>query len=255
MLIELSWTDFKTNITDRNLPVQYYTEGIQYHVLAFDGPMTFKCIVEKDETPGADQVDFETNYKPTANGTLTDHDQTGRPIIRYAATIKGWHYQAHAFEFETCKLNSIYNKDENGNDLGYCDIKFYDDQGTELTTQVSINSDCVKTVVTWKPDFDFEIISGNIRQVSREQFNMYTHVAAKIATGYPAPFDWFRVPFTNGGINMKYIGADEPLKTDGRASKLITASNGDHFEVIINHDPGNQHQMTLIMEIYKDPQS
>jgi len=192
-------------------------------------------------------------------GLSKDADPTGREIVRYAATIKGWHYQAHSIEFEVNKLNSVYNRDADGNDLGYGEITIYDDQGNECTTQLSADSDGVKTVVTWKPDFDFEIISGNIRQATKETINSYVHVRLQSATGLPAPYDWFVVPFTQGGINLKYIGADEPLKTDGRASKLIPAdSNGDYFEIIINYPKNtltneNRHEMSIIFEIYKDP--
>lgn len=190
-----------------------------------------------------------------------DMDPTGRPIIRTAATIKGWHYQAHSIQFEVNKLNSVYNKDADENDLGFTELKVYDSSGNECTTQLSADTNGVKTVVTWKPDFDFEIISGNVRQATKESIDSYVHVRLQSATGLPAPHDWFVVPFTQGGINLKYIGADEVLKTDGRASKLIKAgTNGDYFEVIINYEADiltneNRHEMSIIFEIYKDPTS
>jgi len=191
----------------------------------------------------------------------TDLDSTGREIVRYAATIKGWHYQAHSVQFEVNKIGSIYNKDADGNDLGYSEIKIYDAQGTECTTQLSADTNGVKTVVTWKPDFDFEIISGNVRQATKETVDSYIHVRLQSATGLPVPYNWFTVPFTQGGINLTYIGADEPLKTDGRASKLVKAgTNGDYFEIIANYDANvltneNRHKMSIIFEIYKDPTS
>lgn len=196
-------------------------------------------------------------YKVSDN---PDQDATGRPILRLAATVKGWHYQAHSIQFEVNKLNSIYNKDVDGNDLGFAEIKIYDDQGSECVTQNSADTDGVKTIVTWKPNFDFEIISGNVRQKDKETVDSYTYVRAKIATGQPAPYDWLPVPFTQGGINLNYIGADETLKTDGRASKLIRGSNGDHFEIIVNYEADlltntNRHKMSVIFEIYKDPTS
>lgn len=183
----------------------------------------------------------------------SDQDVTGRPIFRTAATVKGWHYQAHSLEWQTSQLNSVYNKDDEETDLGFTTIKFYNSSGTELTTQLDIDSGCVKTVVEWKPTFDFEIISGNVRQESKQNTNMYTHVAAMIPTGLPAPHNWLKIPFTQGGINLKYIGADETLKTDGRASKLLPASQGAYFKIVINHDAGVKHEMSIIFEIYKDP--
>lgn len=198
------------------------------------------------------------NYKITE---AVDKDPSGRAIFRSAATIKGWHYQAHSIQFEVNKLNSIYNKDADENDLGFAELKIYDASGSECTTQLSADTNGVKTVVTWKPDFDFEIISGNVRQATKESIDSYVHVRLQSATGFPAPHDWFVVPFTQGGINLKYIGADEVLKTDGRASKLVKAgTNGDYFEVIINYEANvltnnNRHEMSVIFEIYKDPTS
>lgn len=190
-----------------------------------------------------------------------DVDMTGRQIVRYAATIKGWHYQAHSVQFEVNKLGSLYNKDYNGNDLGFAELKIYKANGDECTNQTSADVDGVKTVVTWKPDFDFEIISGNIRQLVKETVDSYVYVNGVVATGLESPYDWLKVPFVQGGINLNYIGADEPLKTDGRASKLIPAgANGDYFEIVVNYDADlltneNRHKMSLIFEIYKDPSS
>ncbi len=216
------------------------------------------ALVTKDDSGNNDITDVNSaiNY---LKDSIQETDTTGRLIVRYAATIKGWHYQAHCVQFEVNKLGSIYNKDADGNDLGISTIKIYDDQGDECTTQGSADTDGVKTVVKWAPDFDFEIISGNVRQISKETVDTYVHVRAQVATGLAAPNDFLAVPFTQGGINLNYIGADEVLKTDGRASKLISAgTNGDYFEIICNYEADlltntNRHKMSLIFEIYKDP--
>jgi hypothetical protein len=189
-----------------------------------------------------------------------DIGSDGRQVVRTAATFKGWHYQAHSVQFEVNKLDSIYNKDDEGNDLGYSSLKIYDANGVECVDQNTADTLGVKTVLSWKPDFDFEIISGNIRQLEKETIDSYLYTNAKVYTGYPAPYDFLKVPFVQGGINLKYIGADEPLKTDGRASKLFKSTNGDHFEVVVNYENNlitneNRHKMSIIFEIYKDPTS
>lgn len=177
-----------------------------------------------------------------------DTDTSGRQILRIASTIKGWHYQAHAVEFQTSKLTGIYNKDKNGNDLGYATTKFYDANGTELTTQIDIDASCVKTTLTWSPDYDFEMVAGNLRQINRQDTDIYVYVEANVLV---APNTYIDVPFLQGGINMRYIGADEPLKTDGRSSKLFTSN--DKFSVICNHGIGVCHKVTIIFETYKSP--
>lgn len=260
---KLSWTELKTFISGRNISLQYIDFANFYYIVAIDGRLEFYCEVPKIDPVqvGSDQEDFEDNYKDSCNVQLQDNDMYGRNVIRFAATNKGWHYQAHSVQFEVNKLDSIYNKDHARNDLGYSEIKVYDVNGTECTTQTQADTDGVKSVITWKPDFDFEVISGNIRQITKETVDSYLYVNAVVATGLPSPYNWLKVPFVQGGINLNYIGADEPLKTDGRASKLFkAATNGDYFEIIVNYDSNlltneNRHKMSIIFEIYKDPTS
>lgn len=203
-----------------------------------------------------EQIINSGEYEPEPNAML--YDSAGRPISRSSFAPTGWHYQAHSVQFEVNKLGSLYNKDDLGNDLGFCEIKIYDDEDNECVTQGSADTDGVKTIVTWKPDFDFAVISGNIRQLTKETVDSYLYVNGKIYTGLPAPYDYLKVPFVQGGINLNYIGADEPLKTDGRSAKLIKGSNTDYFEIICNYDAdlltnNNRHKMSVIFEIFKDP--
>lgn len=222
-----------------------------------DLDIIFSSSITSQEETTLDAVVAAHEGNPPTEATPLEIDSDGRQIIRTASTNKGWHYQAHSVQFEVNKLNSIYNKDVEGNDLGYTTMKIYDDNGNECTTQGSADVDGVKTVVKWDPDFDFEIISGNIRQASKESVDSYVYVRAMVATGLPSPNDWLPVNFTNGGINLRYIGADENLKTDGRSSKYVKGSNGDYFEIIINYEADlltneNRHEMSLMFEIYKD---
>ena len=141
--------------------------------------------------------------------------------------------------------------------MSYANIKVYDSNGLECLTQNDADINGVKSVIQWKPDFDFEVISGNVRQAHKETVDTYIHVRAMVPTGLPAPNDFLSVPFTNGGINMKYIGADELLKTDGRSSKYMPGASGAYFEIIANYNAGtlsgNSHEMSVIFEIYKAP--
>lgn len=250
MLINLKYSDFKVQALNKSIPIQYIITDYGYDLYLIDGDFGITCVL-KDS---ADVLDFETNLKDVSNRPLSDYDDSGRQITRVAFTNKGWHYQAHSVEFTTSTLNSCYNKDKNGVDLGFTEIKLYNSNGDEITTQLDADLNCVKSVITWKPNFDFEIISGNVRQESKETFDMYLYTGLQANTGLPAPYNWLYVPFTNGGINMKYIGADEPLKTDGRSSKYVKAgTNGDYFEITLNHGNGNKHSMSVIFEIYKNP--
>ena len=188
---------------------------------------------------------------------IPDRDSSGRAIMRGASTIKGWHYQAHSVQFSINQINSVYNKDEDGNDLGFSTMKVYDTNGIECITQADADVNGVKTVLKWEPNFDFEVISGNIRQENKQSQDIYMYVNAIVPTGLPSPNDFSKIPFTNGGINMKYIGADEILKTDGRSAKYLPGASGAYFEIIANYSAGSLlsggHEMSIIFEIYKAP--
>ena len=246
MLVEISWSEFKDFLNNSKLSWIYVDQpGGDYITYASYDGFTLSSYLRSGE---ADHTEFEASWKSLGNQPLKDKDSTGREVVRSAATIKGWHYQAHAVEFQTSVLNSTYNKDVNGNDLGFASIKFYDSNNVELTTQVDVDANCVKSVLTWNTNHDFEMISGQLRQIERQTSDIYMYVQAQVLV---APSVYIPIPFTQGGINMRYIGADEPLMTDGRASKLITSN--DYFEVVCKHDAGVKHKMTIIFETYKSP--
>lgn len=70
--IYLNWADFKSNVDSRELKVQYYLTDITYNILAFDGQLCFETKIEKEDTPTADQLDFETNYLPNSNKKINN---------------------------------------------------------------------------------------------------------------------------------------------------------------------------------------
>jgi hypothetical protein len=80
---EVSWSDVKTFLTTRKIPAQYIDFKDTYWVLASDGPFEIWCRIAKTDPASTDQTDFETNYQPDANTTLTDSN--GHTIIRSAA--------------------------------------------------------------------------------------------------------------------------------------------------------------------------
>lgn len=213
-------------------------------------------VVAKTDDEQNDLTDLNAalNY---LKGLPSAQDPSGRNIIRVASTKKGWHFQAHSIQFNINALGSIYNKDENGNDLGFTTMKVLRADGTECLTQADADTTGCKTIVTWAPSFDFEVISGNVRQESKNNINSYMYVNSRVPTGLPAPNDFVKLPFVQGGVNLKYIGADELLKTDGRSAKLLPGSLGACMEVVINYQVGAwvavNNEISVIFEIYKEP--
>lgn len=258
--VRISWVEFK-NLLDLKIPFKEISLTGSLRLIAIDGDSKFQCIIHTDGDMSDEYAEYQANYQTNKNTVIKETDSSGRAITKPAATQKGWHYQVHSVSFEVGKKDSTYNKDDNGNDLGYTEIKFYDhidiEQATDITdqSQLFIDANAKKTVVRWCPTYDFEIISGSIKQISKKNTDIFLYVNAKVVTGYPAPNDWLKVPFIQGGINLNYIGADEPLETNGRASKHFNGSLGDHFEIVVNHEIIEKHKITILFETYKDPLS
>lgn len=187
----------------------------------------------------ADQINFLKDFKPV--------DSTGRPIVRSAVTQEGWSAQFHSLGFTTSKLNAIQNKDALTNsDLGFVTAKFYDADNNELTTQESIDSSCVKSVIDWQPNHDYEIVGGQLMQGSVPATDIYLWVV-----GLPGILN---VKFAQGGVNLKLAGTNGKVNFDGRASKFLPYSGGagtNKFQLILRHNAGIQHQLQLVLEIFK----
>lgn len=63
--INISWTVFKGFVNTKNLLIQYIDATSVYYLFAFDNQFSISCVIAQDG--GADVMDFETNYKPSAN--------------------------------------------------------------------------------------------------------------------------------------------------------------------------------------------
>ena len=240
----LSWTELKSFVAARNTSIQWFEHTLGYDIYAFDGDLTCNTSVMKTSSRNDDQIDFEDNYKADGNTPIEIRDSDGSALHRLKINRTGWGLQCHAIEFETCQLNSISSIDKDGNQYGFADIKFYNAAGTELTAQNDIDTDCVKSVMSWEPTADYEMIGGDIMQqvvpISPVRLNFYHY-----ATGHE---------FCTGGMNMQFIAACSGKKMDGRTPKLIpyyaeypTAM----LCLVARHAAGLHHKMMLTMELFK----
>ncbi len=182
---------------------------------------------------------------------IPERDSDGVILSRIKITKLGWHYQVHGLEFTVSKLNSIFNKDTSGTDLGFTGIKYYNSSDTELVagTQAELDANCVKTVLDWEPTFDFEIIGGTLEQATIPATDTRLWIVAipdlTVAQGGS-------VPFTQGGVNLRYTG--NSLDIDGKTAKLMTYDATYHtnkFRMIIKHTVGVQHSIHMLFKIYR----
>lgn len=187
---------------------------------------------------------------------LKEIDDDGRQIIKYATTYKGWRYLAHVIEVETACITGVYSQDWTGSSRGDYSLNFYDDQDVELATgtQAELDTQCVKTVVTFAPTYDYDIIGGNIHQQASptEDLRLWVIAGATDLSHLPDTVKEFV-----GGLNMKFMGADEQITTDGRASaRLNVATEGvpvptNKMQYIFRHTAGFKHKIMIVLEYFR----
>lgn len=246
-MTRIIWSEFKGFVDDRNIPIhEIEADSSSIRLEAFDGPIGREC---KLSIPSSDYTDYTTNYQATANTSLSDSN--GIVLARTKVTESGWHYQAHFLEVTTGLLGGIVNEGPDGDDLGLTSIKFYNSSDVELTTQLSITLGCVKTVIDWEPDFDYEIIGGSFYQanVPATDVRMWVIAAPDIAAEYGGS-----VHFLHGGVNLKMIGSNQSINTDGRTSKKIKYVEGTgstKLRTIIKHSIGVTAPIHLRLDIFR----
>ena len=265
MQLEVSWAQLKLFLDSKSIKCQFIEFDNMYIVVGIDGTFALSAKILKVTPASADQTVFETNYKAAGNIPLQDTDTEGRQISRNAYGKKGWSYVAHPVEFTTSKLNECFSQDWQGNDRTDFTFKFYNSSGVELVagTQVELDTDCVETRITIAPDYDYEVISGKIEQHASPSVDIRMWVVGGVintTTNYPweYPVDSgiFYVKEFASGINLKFMGADQEIETDGRASKFMCknkglAYNANQMQIIIKHPAGHKHDLMVILEYFR----
>jgi hypothetical protein len=182
---------------------------------------------------------------------ITQVDTDGRQIIRAAAGKPGWTYLAHPVEFQTSKINSLFEKNSLNVSRGISSLKFYDIDNIEVTNSENETS-IVKTVLLFKPGYDFELIAGSIQQIQAPTSDLRIWVVGgMIEIGGPYVKEFC------GGVNMIYFGDNESLKTDGRAAKYMKKDTAgapyqtNQLQAVVRHEAGYQHKLMLVFEYFR----
>jgi hypothetical protein len=218
--------------------------------------VVFESALSTEEQATLDALIAAHDGTPSPEIAELEIDDDGRQVTKTATTYKGWRYLAHVIEVETAKLNGIFSANWDGSSRTDFEMKFYDDQDAELVagTQAELDSDCVKTVITIAPSHDYDIIGGNIHQHTTPTENIRLWVIAGAT-------DLAHVPGTVkefvGGLNMKFMGINEQIETDGRASaRLNLETEGlpvptNKMQYIITHPAGHQHELMIVLEYFR----
>lgn len=207
-------------------------------------------VVSKSNDSSGHIADFSSavNY---LKGDILDIDTQGRQVQRIAAGQAGWVYFAHPVEIETAKVGSLYEKTSANANRSSCSTKFYDANDAEVTAAEN-EATIVKTVLLFKPSYDYELISGSIQQIVSPSTDVRVWVMGGIIELGGAYVKEF-----GGGLNMIYFGANEAVKTDGRAAKYMKKDivgvpyQANQLQMIIKHTAGHQHKLMFILEYFR----
>ena len=214
-------------------------------------------IVFKDTLSGGDTTILD-GIVAAHDGTIiaeatTPKDVDGVPLSRTKITKTGWHFQAQSVEFTTSTLNSVYNKDVNGDDLGYTTIKFFDENDDELVagTQIELDTDCIRTEITWEPTSDFEVIGGTLYQsvAPTEDCRIWIIAVPDVPVIYGGS-----IPFAEGGLNLRRMGIGDIMDLDGKTPKLMKYDATYHtnkFKIILRHGVGHASSLMIVFKIFE----
>lgn len=217
-----------------------------------DLSVVFKDILSSGDETTLDGLIAAHDGAPISEPIMpTDTD--GVPLSRTKITKTGWHFQAQTVEFVTSKLDSLYNHDMAGTDLGYATIKYYDDNDDEITspTQQNLDDDCVKTVIDWEPTHDIEIIGGTLYQstVPTHDVRVWIIAVPDVSAMYGGS-----IPFAEGGLNLKHMGTGAIMDLDGKTPKLMKYDATYHtnkFRIVAKHTAGDQCPLMIVFKIFE----
>lgn len=247
-MLEVSWNVLKGFAVERGLSIQYVDDGSNYYLRAFDGLFTLGLTLSQHDPEEESLVDFETNFKANGNKKLDPpKDSDGSPLQRGKITTSGWKAQFHAMRISTATTNGIRNKKKDGSDLGFCTYKMYAVGGAETFTPIL----AIRTVITWEPNHDMEIVGGTLFQAIPATTNIWMYVTA--AAHIPAAYGG-SIAFLEGGMNLADVGTGGTVDFDGKSPKWIAYDSVNHsgrFEIELQHDVGVQHSFTLSFKFYR----
>lgn len=251
--MKLLWADFKTIIDAKSIAIQVDSRPEVYYLKSFDGPMLYETSVLKNG--GADQTEFEADYLPTANGVAskTEVRQADPDTLGLSTTPKwapqGWSQVYHEFEFKTSQLNAIHDKGVDGLDKGFTTAKFFKANGDEITTQGALDTDCVRTEITFMPNHDYAIKSGMVAQITSPSEAVYLWALAPLSELGMAD-----KVFCDGGINLEFVDSKNLVGLDGTAATMMPYMGGvgaNRIRFIVRHSAGFKHRVQCILEYFK----
>lgn len=244
-MTKVTYSIFKNAILTRNQSFLEEDCSSCFQLIGTFDNLEVMCLIDKTSE---DSSDYVQNYQQYANTPKLEVDDDGRQIIRTAAGIKGWVYGALFFEFET-STGQLIALDAYGNDISSNFTVVRYNSSNEITTNTLLT---VRTEVTWKPTYDYELIGGNIRQETTPITDIYVGVVG----GCTDLGGIYEKSFAQG-LNLRRLTSGDHIETDGRASKYMKYTTTgvpyptNKIKFITKHDAGVQHWVMANLEIFR----
>lgn len=259
-MIRVNWSQIKSFVTARNVPLQYIEADDSYLLYAYDGQMQLTAYLIKNPADTTDLNDFENNFKADSNLSIIQRDSDQATMSRQKTTKTGWHYDLRSLDFYTSLSGSLYNKNYDGSDLGDATIKFYNSSNTELVQgggetdvafQARLTSGCTQTVVDWQASYDMDILGGmlQIKGAATDHAYIWVIIAPDIAVEYGGS-----VPYFSGGLNLSYFYTGQARLFDGRGVKTFLYDpvyNSNKIRFHVKHQTGNQFGVQFNVEHFR----
>lgn len=243
----LSYSVFKKNVVDRTMRVQEINDGISYRLVAFDGPLAFRCMIpiaQGGENPSDEQTDYELNIQPYVNVSYSD--QNNDELIKLKVSSRGWHFQAIEFTQTTASSGSFICQEADGSAISGFTQNFYDGDGN-LISDPELIPTCTKTVVDMLLPYDFEIVGGMVKQLAAPSGNIFCHV---VAAPHIAAASGGSVAFAKS-INL---ATSTPVSDfDGKTVKYVKYDpvyKSSLIRFTLNHEAGYQHKISMRLNMF-----
>lgn len=225
-----------------------------YTDLQFIKDLRQKNITVNDGDRDIPSDDAEAFVERLNEFNYNNKDVDGALIIRQKAAKKGWSFWAIPIEITTSTLGgSLYCKDSLDNSIPGISCKIYDANNAEITTAGLLNVNlgtCVKTVIDFEPQFDYEIIGGQLRINS----NPSTDIRLWIVGAPDIPAQYGGSKEFASGINLKFLAPDSSFDVDGRVTKTLFYDPVTHqgkMRIILKHPAGTQVNMQVVIHLYR----
>lgn len=172
----------------------------------------------------------------------------------------GWVQKLYEIEFKTSEKNSIHERDYLNQDIGWAELRFYNAAGDDITesSQAVLDSECVRTDLSWMPNQDYMIKGGLIAQIEAPTQNVYVWAqGAVLDDQYGGP----QVTFAEGGINMCYVGPRDRVGLNGVSGTMMyhthtllgPGAGTNKLRFVVRHPAGLKHSLQAMFEIFMEP--